>query len=568
MSAPYHYTPYLWPMLASSVLMAALAFYSWQRRRLPGALPFTLTLLFWSLWAMGATLELAAVSRSAKIFWIKFQFFWQGPGAVAGLCFVVVYARLERFLTRRNLIALLLLPLLGSFLIVTNDAHHWLWTGFEFNGTVHPLHGSAYWVLLSFGYLVSLVNVPILIWLFIRSPQHRWPVGLILCAQILVRAARPLEVVGVNPVAPMDPVILASAVLAVVYAIALFGFKLFDPVPVARQTVIEQMREGMLVLDTRGVIVDLNPAAERILAAPAGRVRGREAVEILPAYAEAKVHPAAMADSEIRLGTGAAARCYTLNLSPLKDRRDYPLGDLVLLHDVTEQKQTQAQLLDQQRALAALQERERVARELHDGLGQVLGYVKMQAKAARERLAQGQATRADDELARLETVAQEAHADVREYILDSKSWDLPGAGLLHALRQYLRRFGETYGIRTELVAPPAGTDGALEPTMEAQLLRIIQEALTNARKHAHANSVKVSIGLGDDRAQVIVEDDGSGFEPALLATAKGMKFGLDFMSERAEEAGGSVELRSAPGSGTKVIIDFPRRKRKPENPYI
>jgi PAS domain S-box-containing protein len=565
MDGPYHYTPYMWPMVASSFLMAVLAFHGWRRRKLPGALPFTLTLLIWSLWAIGATLELAAVARSTKIFWLKFQFFWQGPGAVASLCFVVAYARLSRFLTRRNLTPLLLLLLLGSFLIVTNDAHHWVWTGFEFNGAVHPLCGNAYWGLLSFGYLVALINVPILIWLFIRSPQHRWPVGLILCAQILVRVALVLDTAAVNPFAPMDPVILVSDVLAVVYAIALFGFKMFDPVPLARETVIEQMREGMLVLDTRGVIVDLNSAAERILSAPAIRVRGREAVEFLPVYAEAReqTQRSGVARSEIHLGTGAAARYYALHLSPLKDRRDCPLGELLLLHDITERKQAQAQLMDQQLALAALQERERVARELHDGLGQVLGYVKMQAQAARERLAQGQANGADQDLARLEAVVQDAHADVREYILNSKSWALPEAGLLPALRQYLRRFGETHSIQTKWVPPPEGTDGGLEPTAEAQLFRIVQEALTNARKHAHAGCVQMSLVFNDDRAQIIVQDDGVGFDPGLLATAEGNRFGLGFMRERAEEVGGSVELQSAPGSGTRVIIDLPRGKGKP-----
>ncbi len=235
------------------------------------------------------------------------------------------------------------------------------------------------------------------------------------------------------------------------------------------------------------------------------------------------------------------------------------LGDL-LLHDVTTQKQVQAQLLEQQRALAMLAERERLARELHDGIGQVLGYVKMQAQAARDRLAQDQKAAADSDLAQLVAVAQDAHADVREYILSARSRPVTEPGLLPALRQYLRRFGETYKIRTELILPPELTGGAFEPTVEAQLLRIIQEALTNARKHAHAQCVQVTIVLEEGGAQIVVKDDGVGFDPMLLATADGQKYGLGFMRERAEEVGGCVEIRSAPGAGTRVIICVPRRK--------
>lgn len=218
--------------------------------------------------------------------------------------------------------------------------------------------------------------------------------------------------------------------------------------------------------------------------------------------------------------------------------------------------------MEQQRALAALQERERVARELHDGLGQVLGYVKMQAQAARARRAQDQTKVADDDLARLVAVAQGAHADVREYILGARSGTSAEPGLLPALRQYLQRFGETYQIRTELITPPELSDGAFEPTLEAQLLRIIQEALTNARKHARAQSVQVRFYLEEGRAQIIVQDDGAGFDPALLAATEGQKYGLGFMRERAEEVGARVEIQSAPGAGTRVIIDAPRRKEE------
>ncbi len=565
MNWPYQYTAYIWPMLASAVFMAVLGFYAWRRRAVPGALPFAILTALWSLSAMNAALELAAVDIPAKIFWYKSQFFWAGPAIVAGLCFVLEYARLGRFLTRRNLILLFIFLLLGSLLILTNDAHHWIWADFSYDdGVIHPLRGGGYWVLTALGYLLAFLNLPILLWLFIRSPQHRWPVALILCGQIIVRAALLLDAANANPVAPMDPTILASNFLAVAYAIALFGFRMFDPIPMARKTVIEQMREGMLVLDPSRKIVDLNPAAEKILGIPASRVRGRDAAEILPACPDlsARLDDPGTAQLEINLGTAGDARYYALQLSPLKERRGFPLGTLILLHDVTEQKRAQAQLLEQQRALAALQERERVARELHDGLGQVLGYVKMQAQAARERLAQGQTEIADDDLMRLVTVAQDAHADVREYILGARSGDSAEAALLPALRQYLQRFGETYKIRTELDLPPELTDDAFNPSVEAQLLRIIQEALTNARKHAHAQRVQVRIHLEDSRAQVIVQDDGAGFDPGLLATAEGQKFGLRFMRERAEEVGGGVEIQSAPGAGTRVIIDVPRRTKE------
>ncbi len=160
---------------------------------------------------------------------------------------------------------------------------------------------------------------------------------------------------------------------------------------------------------------------------------------------------------ELILGPGQALRSYTLVISPLKDWRGLDVGRLLMLHDVTEQKRAQAQIVEQQRALATLQERERLGRELHDGIGQVLGFVKLQAEAARTRLALDQKMEADEDLKKLSEVAQEAQIDVREYILGTKSAASGQDGFLSKLRGYLQRYSEHYGLNTVLIEPPIGT---------------------------------------------------------------------------------------------------------------
>jgi signal transduction histidine kinase len=203
-----------------------------------------------------------------------------------------------------------------------------------------------------------------------------------------------------------------------------------------------------------------------------------------------------------------------------------------------------------------VQERERVARELHDGLGQVLGFVKMQAQAAQTLLGRDPET-AGAYLAQLAAVAQDAHADVREYILGAGTMEGGATGFLTPLRQYLERFSSIYGMEVELAVPPGLSDEAFGPAVQMQLLRIIQEALTNARKHARAQHVQVKLGLADGAVEAIVADDGQGFDPAQVA-GDGQRFGLRFMRERAAEVGGTVEVRSAPGRSTQVVVRVPR----------
>ena len=346
------------------------------------------------------------------------------------------------------------------------------------------------------------------------------------------------------------------------YALAIFHFHIFNIVPVARATVIERMADGMLVLDAENHIADLNLMAQKLLGVSPWPAVGRVATQVLAAFPnliELTRDPAA-AQIEMPLNVDAAPRCYRVSGSPLTDRRGSQLGRMIVLYDITEVKQARERFLDQQRPVATLQERERVARELHDSLGQVLGYVKMQAQAARGLRAKNRCSEADRYLAQLVAVAQDAHADVREYILGAGTGVSADADILSALTQYLRRFSENYGIATELSAPPELSAGALEPMVEVQLLRIIQEALSNVRKHAGARSVRIGLSVYDSRAEAIVQDDGAGFDPEVLETAEGQKFGLRFMRERAAEVGGSVEVHSAPGEGTQVIIGVPLRK--------
>ncbi len=562
MDSHYAYTPYIWPLLAPAVFTAVLVVFVWRRRSVPGAWPLMLAMLFTIPWAVGAALEVAAIDVSTKIFWVKFQTIWPFPTNTAVLCFVLEYANLGRWLTRRTLTLLAIPPLLNLFLILTNDVHHWTWLGFSFEGYVLPMYGTGFWVLVGYNYVLTALQLIVLVRLFVRSPLHRWPVGLFLISRLVTLIAFRLDLTNQNPFVPMDPTILTVTFTVATCAVALFHFRLFNVVPVARDTVIERMADGLLVLDAENHIADLNLVAQKLLSVSRSRVVGQAATQVLVAFPSVIALTCDPADPQIELPltVDAVARCYRVSSSPLTDRRGFRLGRVITLHDITEIKRAQEHILQQQRALATLQERERVARELHDSLGQVLGYVKMQAQGARGLLARDQSAEADRYLAQLVAVTQDAHADVREYILGAQGERAGEAGFLSALAQYLQRFGNHYGVATELSVSPELSDGAFEPMVEAQLLRIIQEALTNVRKHARARSVRISLSVYDSCAEAIVQDDGAGLDPALLDTTEGQKFGLRFMRERAEEVGGSVRIHSAPGEGTQVIIGVPLRK--------
>jgi PAS domain-containing protein len=326
-------------------MLIVLAIFSWRRRSVPGALPFSVACIFSALWAAGEVLEIAAVAEQTKIAWYKFKLIWQLPSATAITCFVLEYAWPGRWLTRRNLVLLTLPCLLGLGLILTNALHDLLWRGFLVDGTVTALRTPTGWILIIYGYFLAIVNIIIFIWMFIRSPQHRWPAVLMITGQFAGRMFHFLET-SQAPQPGLPFILPPTAFEYLIYAIALFGFRIFDPSSLAHQAVINQMREGVLVLDPHGRLVSLNPAAKRILGASAVRFISRPIAELLPACSDGLLAESPETEIEFSRGEGPALRHYTLEASILNDWRGLVVGHLLLLHDVTAQKQAHVQLVE------------------------------------------------------------------------------------------------------------------------------------------------------------------------------------------------------------------------------
>ena len=207
--------------------------------------------------------------------------------------------------------------------------------------------------------------------------------------------------------------------------------------------------------------------------------------------------------------------------------------------------------------LAVLQERSRLSRELHDGLAQVLGYLHLKSKVLEQSLASGETSRAQVEAGEIRETAGRAYEDVRESILGLRATVSPGVGLIPAVKEYTRRFGEQSNVAVNLMVSEHARV-SFPPEVEVQLLRIIQEALTNARKYSGARRVWVRFESDGDSDTIIVEDDGVGFEMEKVGQDGMTHFGLQTMEERARSVGGRLSIQAEPGAGTLVAVQLPR----------
>ena len=209
------------------------------------------------------------------------------------------------------------------------------------------------------------------------------------------------------------------------------------------------------------------------------------------------------------------------------------------------------------RELAIRSERERIAREMHDGLAQILGYVNTKAQAVEELLALGQADAARRQLAQLAAAARSVYVDVREAILGLTSPVAVDRGLAGALEEYAVRFAEASKLAATVEATPAARALRLPPEVEAHVFHIAQEALTNVRKHAAARRVRLRLEVDDRSLLLAIEDDGAGFDPAAAPTSDWPHYGMRSMRERAASIGAAVDWSAGREAGTTFRLRVP-----------
>ncbi|RCW44827.1 sensor histidine kinase [Paenibacillus prosopidis] len=235
---------------------------------------------------------------------------------------------------------------------------------------------------------------------------------------------------------------------------------------------------------------------------------------------------------------------------------EYLSGDLNQVTRILESAKTR-QLLGLKIILAQEEERKRIAREIHDGPAQSLANIVLRTEIAERMLIKQEFVMVQEELVDLKGQVRSGLEEIRKIIFNLRPMALDDLGLVPTLRKFTQDFEEKTKIHTifELV----GKEVRMPSAMEAAIYRLVQEAFTNAYKHASASHVMLEINYQPARISLIIQDNGIGFHCEVIeqAASRNANFGLVGMRERVELIEGRMDIDSNPGSGTKIIIDIP-----------
>src|SRR5947209_1196608 len=344
------FTAYAIPEAISGAILIWLMVVTWRRRSAPAASSFLVILLAAAIYALGYMVELVSTDLSTAIFWNNVS--WVGSVLLppAWFIFALQYTGRSRWLTRRLIVLLAIVPLVTLLLVWTNTSSALISSNNRLDSTapfaaIVSTPGAWFWVFLVYAYTLFLLGALVIgsfIRTMIRSASlYHGQVIALLIAVIAPWVGNAIYLFGPYPLSLFDPTPLAFTVSGMAVAWSLFRYQMLDLTPVARDVVIESMSDAVIVMDLRHRITDLNPAAERLLGRPRSEVVGRPSLQAASAWFEQiqRFYHVPTAHEELVLTLDGTPHFFDLRISPLADRHGSTSGRLVVLRDITERKQ-------------------------------------------------------------------------------------------------------------------------------------------------------------------------------------------------------------------------------------
>ena len=349
----WQWTTYTIPALLATAVAVALMLEVWRHRATEHLIPFALLAAAVAVWMGGYTGELTAVNLPAKIWFAKLAYLGIVVAPVAWVGYALAYLGQHRMMSRRTRIMLAICPLITVSLVWTNEAHGLIWTSTtlaDYKGwtMLEVTHGWWFWVHTAYSYLALAAGTLLMFKaLLVSSSLYRGQIALILVGALAPWCANILYLGGLSPFPYLDLSPFGFVLSAVALGLGMVRFQLFDVLPIDRHIILDNLSEGVIVLDLRNRITDINTMATRMLNLPAAGVIGSSAESLI--FAPLKVNhlalPSVEGQHDVIVPAESGERTLIFTIKPVFHlRHSEQSGRLLVVRDRTRSKQIEHEL--------------------------------------------------------------------------------------------------------------------------------------------------------------------------------------------------------------------------------
>lgn len=339
----FEFSAYVVPLVAAALISGWVAFYSLRRREIHGALALSILSVFIAEWAVTYAFELMAPDLAGKIFWGKLEYIGIAMVAPAWLAFALRYTGVGQRLTSRHLALLAVIPLCTILLAFTTELHGLIWTemhvdqgvGFTALGVTH---GPWFWVHIAYSYLLLVLGTGLILRsIWVKQGLYRSQAVALAIAALTPLVGNAVFLAGFSPIPLLDLTPFTFTVTVAAISWGIFELRLLDISPIARDIVVDEIKDSVIVIDTQGRIADINPAALQLIGQPNGKVVGKPVAEVLSPWQDMidRFRDVVDATEELSFGEGPDRRWYELRLTPLHDRSKRLIGRAITIRNTT-----------------------------------------------------------------------------------------------------------------------------------------------------------------------------------------------------------------------------------------
>ncbi len=336
----------------------------WKRRPGRGSIPLALLFISISIWSISYSFEVIFTNYATKVFWLKFEYIGIVSVPVFWLLFCLRYVNIHKPKTLRFFLLFSIIPVITLVLTSTNSYHHLIWheiSLIEIYGLklLHLDYSTWFWIHALYSHLLYFAGMYFLIQYYFRTQKNlRFQTRLIIMAGIIPGISNILYLSNNNPLPMIDLTSLSFAFSGILIVWIMYYHRFLDIIPIARDTIIDNMRDGIIVVDLKNRIVDINPAAEKIINCSFKDVIGQPTTQILTEISDwiSLSKESKTPVKVLNVGEGKNKNVFVLNLSPLSDAGDNLIGHSIVFHNNTESHILNSNLKNQADRLAVLYE--------------------------------------------------------------------------------------------------------------------------------------------------------------------------------------------------------------------